>query len=129
MNHINKDPEALLLRVVAMPSDTNPEGNIFGGWIMSQMDIAAGNLAHLRAKTRVVTAAVDGMSFIAPVYVGDVVSCYGEIIKEGRTSMGIKIEVWVMRDRYGSDQEKVTEATFTFVAIDAVGQPVALPTA
>jgi acyl-CoA thioesterase YciA len=122
------DPELeILMRVVAMPADTNAHGNIFGGWIMSQMDLAASNIAHVRAKGRVVTIAVDGMVFLEPVYVGDVITCYGKITKEGRTSLTIHIEVWAMRDRYGSDDIRVTEAKFTFVAVNDEGEPTPLP--
>lgn len=112
----------LCTRTLAMPADTNPSGDIFGGWLMSQMDIAGGVLASQIASGRVATIAVDGMTFHRPVYVGDVVCVYGDIERIGRTSMVLHLEAWVLR-RNQSPRIKVTEATFTFVAIDAEGRP------
>mgnify|MGYP000707238809 FL=1 len=116
----------LTLRTLAMPADTNPSGDIFGGWVMSQMDIAAGICAGQRADARVVTAAVDSISFLRPVRVGDVVGVYAEVTRIGTTSLDIHIEAWVRRNRIGV-REKVTEATFKFVALDEQGKPKAIP--
>ena len=112
----------LQLRTLAMPADVNVNGDIFGGWVLSQMDIAAGIVAGARARGRVATIAIDAMKFIRPVKVGDVLCIYADVERVGRSSMGIHIEAWVLRDRYGN-REKVTEATFTFVAIDELGKP------
>ena len=111
-----------VVRVTAMPADTNPEGDIFGGWLMSQMDLAGGSVAFHTCKGRAATAAMDGMIFHRPVKVGDEVSVYAELRGIGRTSMTIYVEAW-RRPRMGDAAEKVTEATFTFVAIDAQGRP------
>ena len=116
----------LLLRTMAMPADTNASGDIFGGWLLSQMDIAAGILASQRAQGRVATIAIEGMKFIRHVRVGDVLCIYGQVTREGRSSMGITLEAWVLRDRIGA-REKVTEGLFTFVAIDDEGRKRALP--
>ena len=112
----------LTLRTLAMPKDVNVNGDIFGGWVLSQMDIAAGIMAGDKAHGRVATVAVDAMKFIRPVHVGDVLCIYCHLARVGRTSLAIEIEAWVLRDRYG-DREKVTEAVFTFVAIDEEGRP------
>jgi acyl-CoA thioesterase YciA len=109
-----------------MPSDTNPDGDIFGGWLMSQMDIAGGVLAGGIAKGRVVTISVDGMTFLRPVYVGDVVCVYGDVERLGNTSMVLSLEAWVLRRRQ-APRIKVTEGRFTFVAIDDNGRPRAIP--
>lgn len=111
-----------VIRTVAMPADTNPHGDVFGGWLMSLMDIGAGTVAMRACKGRAVTAAMDGMQFHAPVEVGDEVSVYGELIKTGRTSMTIAVEAW-RRLRETDESMKVTEANFTFVAIDENGRP------
>ena len=110
------------LRSVAMPADANPNGDIFGGWLMSQMDLAGGAHAHQEAKGRTATVAVDAMSFHLPVQIGDLVSCYCETIRVGHTSITIKVETWVKR-RSNGREEKVTEGLFTFVAIDDEGRP------
>ncbi len=115
----------LVTRTVAMPKDTNPNGDIFGGWLMSQMDLGSGILASKMAKTRVVTAALDGMSFLQPVRVGDTVACYARVESIGRTSMKIPVEVWVQR-YMRTEQLLVTRAVFTYVAIDQEGRPVAV---
>ena len=117
----------LVIRTIAMPKDTNPSGDIFGGWIMSQMDLGSGILALQTAKTRVVTVAMDGMSFLQPVRVGDRVACYAWVEKIGRTSMRIPVEAWVERYRSG-EQVRVTQAVFTYVAIGSDGRPVAIET-
>jgi len=112
-------------RTVAMPKDTNPNGDIFGGWLMSQMDLGSGIIASKRARTRVVTVALDGMSFLQPVRVGDTVACYARVESIGRTSMKIPVEVWVQRYMQ-TEQVLVTQAVFTYVAIDQAGRPVAV---
>lgn len=109
-----------------MPASANPSGDIFGGWIMSQMDIAGGIHAYEVAKGRVATVAVDAMTFHLPVYVGDVVSCYCSTLKIGTTSIAVKVETWVSR-RSSGEVEKVTEGRFTFVAIDQNGRPRPVP--
>jgi len=115
----------VLLRTLAMPADTNPNGDIFGGWIVSQMDIGGGILAKETAQGRVVTVAVDSIKFIKPVKVGDVVCCYGEVTHIGNTSVTIRLEIWVnpiLREKPGeAERFKVTEATFTYVAVDDDG--------
>ena len=122
-----KEPAGrLTTRTLAMPSDTNPAGDIFGGWVLSQMDIAAGICAGQRAQCRVVTVAVDGMSFIRPVKVGDILGVYTHIVETGRTSIVIHVEAWVRRDRIGL-REKVTQGRFKFVAIDENGKSTPIP--
>ena len=119
----------LLLRTLAMPADTNPSGDIFGGWLLSQMDIGGAILAKEMARGRVVTVAVDATAFLKPVKVGDVVCCYGRCVHVGRTSIKVKLEVWikkVAREPFG-DRECVTEAVFTYVAVDSEGCSRALP--
>jgi acyl-CoA thioesterase YciA len=111
-----------------MPADTNANGDIFGGWVMSQMDQAGGIAGVERAQGRVVTVAVDAMHFIRPVRVGDVLCVYTRVERVGRTSMTIKIEAWARRFQTRM-REKVTDATFTFVAIDQDGQPRPIPPA
>ncbi|MBA3881820.1 MAG: acyl-CoA thioesterase [Chthoniobacterales bacterium] len=113
----------LVIRTVAMPADTNPNGDIFGGWLMSQMDIGSGILASKTAKTRVATVAVEGMSFLHPVHVGDTVACYAWVEKIGRTSMTIPVEVWVQRYRR-TEQRRVTRGVFTYVALDEAGRTI-----
>ncbi len=114
------------IRTIAMPADTNPAGDIFGGWLMSQMDLAAGSVAALASRGRSATIAVEGMKFHRPVKVGDEVSLFAELTHVGRSSMQIHVEAW-RRARESDDSEKVTEATFTFVAIDANGAPRPVP--
>lgn len=117
-----------VIRTIAMPADTNPAGDIFGGWLMSQMDLAAGSVATRRAKGRCVTIAVEGMSFLRPVIVGDEVSLYAGLVKTGRTSMQIEVQAW-RRQREGREMTKVTHATFSFVAVDEDRKPRPLPLA
>jgi acyl-CoA thioesterase YciA len=112
----------LTVRVIAMPCDTNANGDIFGGWVLSQMDQAGGIAAVERARGRVVTIAVDAMHFIRPVKVGDVLCVYTAVDHVGRTSLKIHVEAWARRFRT-HDREKVTDATFTFVAIGDDGRP------
>ncbi|WP_090568697.1 acyl-CoA thioesterase [Belnapia rosea] len=109
-----------------MPGDTNPAGDIFGGWLMSQMDLAAGNAAGRRTHGRCATVAVEAMSFHAPVKVGDEVSLYAEVISTGRTSLRIRVEAW-RRSQVSEDSVRVTSAVFTFVALDAHGRPRPVP--
>ena len=116
----------LTVRLVAMPADTNANGDIFGGWVLSQMDQAGGIAAVERAQGRVVTIAVEAMTFIRPVKVGDVLCVYTSVDKVGRTSMKLHIEAWAQRFRTHL-REKVTVATFTFVAIDDEGRPRPVP--
>ncbi len=122
----NEPRGELTVRTIAMPADTNANGDIFGGWVLSQMDQAGGIAGVERARGRVVTIAVEAMTFIRPVRVGDVLCVYTEIESVGRTSMKIHIEAWARR--FQSDlREKVTDATFTFVAIDDEGRPRPIP--
>ena len=118
----------LTTRTLAMPADANPSGDIFGGWVLSQMDIAAGLCAAQRAQGRVATVAVDAMHFIKPVFVGDVLCTYTSIRREGRTSMSIDVEAWALRNRLG-ERVKVTHGVFTMVALDEQGKPTPLPEA
>ncbi|MBB3954665.1 acyl-CoA thioesterase YciA [Novosphingobium sediminicola] len=111
-----------VIRVTAMPADANAYGDIFGGWLLCQMDMGAGLLAARHSRGRAVTIAMDGVQFLKPVKVGDEVSVYGEIRKVGRSSMTIAIEAW-RRDRFQHEAQKVTEAVFTFVAVDDAGRP------
>lgn len=118
----------LTVRTVAMPADTNANGDIFGGWVLSQMDLAGGIAGVERAQGRVVTIAVDAMTFIRPVKVGDVLCVYTQLESVGRTSLKIHIEAWARRFQT-RQREKVTDATFTFVAIDEEGRPRPVPPA
>jgi acyl-CoA thioesterase YciA len=111
-----------VIRITAMPADANSYGDIFGGWLMGLMDMGAGLIAARHSKGRAVTVAMDGMQFLAPVKVGDEVSVYGQLRRVGRTSMAIAVEAW-RRQRHEENDEKVTEAIFTFVAIDDAGKP------
>ena len=131
---IRKPPPVgnLLLRTLAMPGDTNPAGDIFGGWIMSQMDISGAILAREVANGRVVTVAVDAMSFLKPVSVGDVVCCYGKCVHVGHTSMKVHLEIWVKKlieseTNEHAERHLVTEANYTYVAVDKKGKPRLLP--
>lgn len=111
------------LRVLAMPKDTNPMGDIFGGWIMSQVDIAGAIVASQLVKSRVVTVAVNEFTFKQPVLVGDIISCYGKVTKTGRTSITVNVEVCALRNRFDEKCIKVTEATAVYVAVDENGNP------
>jgi len=119
---MNEPHRAAILRVVPGPSDINANGHIFGGWVLSQMDIAAGIVASRRADGPVATVAIDRMEFLAPIHMRDLISVYAKVEKVGRTSMQIKIEVIATRDR-GATDVKVTEGLFTFVAIDDQARP------
>ena len=118
---IDKEKE-LVLKVMPMPSDTNIHGDIFGGWIMSQVDIAGAIPAAQLCKGRVSTVAVNNFVFKKPIYIGDLVSFYAKVIKIGNTSITVEVEVWAQRQRY-QDTIKVTEATLTYVAIDEDRHP------
>jgi len=123
---VEKTKGNLTTRVLAMPADTNPAGDIFGGWVLSQMDNAASICAGQRAQRRVVTVALDSMNFIRPVRVGDILGVYTLVEKVGTTSVTVHAEAWVRRERIGN-RERVTEGKFTFVALDENGQPAPLP--
>jgi acyl-CoA thioesterase YciA len=127
-NNLHRPRGELSLRTVAMPADTNPAGDIFGGWIMSLMDLAAGISAGTRAKGRVATAAVSHLNFLQPVQVGDVVCVYTEITRTGRTSVTVGVEAYVLRRNQG-ERVRVTAAEFVLVAVDDHGTPRVLPPA
>lgn len=112
----------LVIRTIAMPADTNDNGDIFGGWLLSQMDLGAAIYARNLSRSRVTTVAIDAMKFIAPVYVGDIVSCHAVLLKIGRTSMRIAVEAWAQRTK-GNELVRVTAGVFTYVAIDDSGRP------
>jgi acyl-CoA thioesterase YciA len=114
------------VRTTAMPADTNPAGDIFGGWLMAQMDLAAGNVAARRARGRCATVAVEKITFLGPVKVGDEVTVYAELLSVGRTSMRFHVSAW-RRARDSEQTTKVTEAEFTFVALTADGRPRPVP--
>lgn len=119
---LQQDEGVLVIRTIAMPADTNPAGDIFGGWLMSQMDLAAGNLAGRVSRGRNSTVAVEGMQFLRPVKVGDEVTLYAILKKVGRTSMRIHVDAWARR-RFEHRSERVTDADFVFVALDEDGKP------
>jgi acyl-CoA thioesterase YciA len=123
MEHSDEPIGELVIQTIAMPKDTNPSGDVFGGWLMSQMDLGSGILATKTAKCRVVTVAMDGMSFLEPVRVGDTVACFARVEKIGRTSMTIPVEAWVRRYRSG-ELLRVTRTVFTYVAVDGEGNPI-----
>ncbi|MDY4347372.1 acyl-CoA thioester hydrolase YciA [Pectobacterium brasiliense] len=130
MNTQNVLPQGeLVLRTLAMPADTNANGDIFGGWLMSQMDIGGAILAKEIAEGRVVTVRVDGMSFLKPVAVGDVVCCYARCLRTGRSSINVNVEVWVKKvsSEPIGQRYRATEALFTYVAVDEEGHPRELP--
>ena len=118
--------EYTLTKTVAMPADTNPNGDIFGGWLLSEMDIAGAILARKIAKGRVVTVAIEGMKFLLPVKVGDIVTCFGQLEKQGKTSLTIKLRVTSESWR-AEDLKEVTNGKFVYVAIDKEGKPKQLP--
>jgi acyl-CoA thioesterase YciA len=115
-----------VIRTIAMPADANPAGDIFGGWLMSQMDLAASSIATQRAAGRVATVAVEAMAFLNPVAIGDEVSLYGRLLSTGRTSMKVAVEAF-RRHRHEAERVKVTEGVFTFVAIGPDGRSRPLP--
>jgi acyl-CoA thioesterase YciA len=116
----------LAVRTLAMPADTNPSGDVFGGWLMSLMDVAGGIAAGAVAQGRVATVAVTDMAFLRPVKVGDVVCCYTDLVRKGRTSLTFRVEAWALRQRLG-DRIQVTSADFTYVALDGDGKPRPIP--
>lgn len=124
---LSKNSE-VTIQTLAMPSDTNPNGDIFGGWLVSQMDLAAGILAKKVSRGRAATVAIHSMMFLRPVHVGNLVSCHVELLKVGRTSMTIAVEVWTEELGRG-EKYCVTEGTFVFVAIDEHGRPRQVPKA
>lgn len=119
---MTSDTRTPILRVVPRPGDINSNGHIFGGWVLSQMDIAAGIIAAREADGSVATVAIEAMTFIAPILLNDLISVYAEVERIGRTSIAIRIEVVAIRDR-GRQEVKVTDGLFTFVALDANHQP------
>jgi acyl-CoA thioesterase YciA len=114
------------MRTIAMPADANPHGDIFGGWLLSQMDLAGATVATRRSKGRTVTIAITSMSFHRPVFVGDEVSCYATLLKVGRTSLTVSIQSWARR-RIGGEHIPVTEGVFTYVAVDEDGKSRLVP--
>ncbi|MCP5150052.1 MAG: acyl-CoA thioesterase [Ectothiorhodospiraceae bacterium] len=123
MNDADGPPDGVAeLRTIAMPADTNAYGDIFGGWLLAQMDLAAGSYAIQQAEGRVATVGIEAMSFHRPVYVGDQVSCYCRTVRVGRTSIAVHVETWARRRfRDAGAMVKVTEGTFTFVALNDDG--------
>lgn len=115
----------LVIKTIAMPKNTNRYRDIFGGWLVSQMDLGGAVLAHKCSRNRMTTVAIDRMVFLKPVYVGDVVCCYASVAKKGNTSVTIDVEVWVER-LLDNTNHRVTEGAFTFVAINDQGQPTAI---
>ena len=126
VDKIDEPRGELAIRTLAMPADANPSGDIFGGWVLSQMDIAGGISAAHRAQGRVVTVAVTAMTFHLPVYVGDVLCVYTAFEKIGRTSLTVQIDTWVLRGR-GSKRVRVTEGQFVYVALGTDGRPRPVP--
>ena len=114
------------MRTLAMPGDANPNGDIFGGWVLAQMDLAGAVPAYAAAKGRVATVAVDALRFHKPVMIGDLVTCYAWVEKLGNTSISVRIQTWVRR-RFDESELKVTEGTFVYVAIDEQGRPRPVP--
>ena len=117
----------LAIRTAAMPADTNAAGDIFGGWLLAQMDIAGGITATARAQGRVVTVAVEAMKFHRPVNVGDVLCAYADLVRVGTTSLTYRVEAWVLRKAHAERREKVTEGLFTYVALDENAKPRPVP--
>ena len=127
MKKTNESPVGVArLQTLAMPADTNPSGDIFGGWLLARMDVAGAIHAKRRARGRVVTVGIEAMDFHLPVYVGDQVSCFCQTLSVGRTSIAVRVETWVMRSDL-SQELKVTEGTFTYVAVDDGGGKRAIP--
>jgi len=118
--------EVILTKTVAMPADTNPNGDIFGGWLLSQMDVAGGILAKSIAEGRVATVAIEAMKFLLPVKVGDTVTCYGKVLKRGSTSIAINLRV-TAQGVSSNNNKDVTSGIFIYVAIDQEGKPRQLP--
>jgi len=125
--HRRPGERMLAIRVLAMPADTNPNGDVFGGWLMSQADVAGGIVAYEMAHGRVATVAVNSFRFLRPVLVGDLVSCYAEVQRIGSTSIAVDVEVFVERGRNPEQVIRVAEGTVTYVAIDETGSPRSVP--
>lgn len=125
-NQLSKPSGNLTIRVIAMPSNTNAAGDVFGGWVMSQMDLAAGSAAGIRSQTKTVTVSIDSVSFLAPMAVGDELSIYTDIVKVGRTSMTVEVQAW-RRVRRSSERQLVTHGRFVFVALDENNRPTPIP--
>ena len=123
---MEKPKGKLTLQVVAMPADTNPAGDVFGGWLLSQMDLAGGIFCRSIAKGRVVTVAIESTQFKLPVFVGDTLSCHVELIRKGRTSINVLIQAWVNREFDETKIFKVTEGTYTFVKVNSERTPIAI---
>jgi len=121
------DEQDLAIRVMAMPADTNASGDIFGGWLMSQVDLAGSIVARRRAQGRTVTVAVDSFQFRSPVFVGDVVSCYAKITRVGKTSLTINVKAYAERQGKSHHTHQVTEADLTYVAVDEQRKPRQIP--
>ena len=119
----NQPQGELAIRALAMPSHTNPDGQIFGGWVVSQMDLAGLSIASRYTTERCVTVAIDSMSFLAPVHVGDFICCYGSVEKVGKTSVQVRVETWAVGVQE-TQRRKVTSGLFTFVAINEAGRPI-----
>ena len=126
-NEVESPKGELSLRSLAMPADTNPAGDIFGGWLLSQMDIAGGIMSRQHSRGRTVTIAINGMTFHKPVFVGDVVCCYSAIERVGRTSLEVRVQAWVVREAHAGERVKVTEGLFTYVAVDNDRTPRLVP--
>lgn len=122
MSEDEKPAGNLVIQILAMPSDTNANGDIFGGWLVSHMDMGAGIAARRRCASRAVTVAIDALTFIKPVSIGDIVACYADLVKVGRTSMTIRMEAWAT-GIVDPNTRKVADGLFTFVAIDSEGKP------
>lgn len=127
MDYTDIEQKNLALRIMPMPSDTNPNGDVFGGWLMSQVDIAGSVPASGIAKGRVSTVAVTNFVFKKPVFTGDLVSFYAKVVKIGNTSITVEVEVFAQRGRFGDDIVKVTEATLVYVSLDEDGKPKPIP--
>lgn len=123
----DKPKGALTIQVLAMPADTNPAGDIFGGWLLSQMDIAGGIFCRKIAKGRVVTVALEETTFNHPVFIGDTLCCYVSLVRQGRTSLTVRIEAWVNREYERDGSMKVTEGLYTYVKVDDERRPVLIP--
>ena len=127
LNEESEPDGDLCIRTVAMPADTNANGDIFGGWLLSQMDVGGGVFASKVAKSRTVTVAIEAMTFRKPVYVGDLVSVYANLARVGRTSVTVHLEAWVLRRKESQSMILVTDGNFTYVSIDEQGRPQVIP--
>jgi acyl-CoA thioesterase YciA len=127
VTHLPKDRQPVI-RIIPMPADTNAHGTIFGGWVMAQVDLAGSVPATVRARGKVVTVSVNSFQFKQPVLVGDLVSFYADVVKVGRTSLTVDVEVYAQRQRFGAEVVKVTEAQLTYVAVDDQRKPRPVPT-